>query len=115
MLHHGIDLHKRTLVIASLDASGSVVKRGAIRAHRGDVQRSFRSLSGPHSAVVDWTGSWYWLADTLRGLDVPLTLAHARQLKAIAAAKVKTDPVRCPHRGSTAAGRSHPRGPHGLC
>jgi transposase len=93
MLHHGIDLHKRSLVIASLDASGSVVKRGSIRAHRGDVQRYFRSLSGPHSAVVECTGSWYWLADTLRALNVPLTLAHARQLKAIAAAKVKTDPV----------------------
>jgi transposase len=93
MLHHGIDLHKRSIVIASLDTSGAVVKRGSIRAHRDDVQRYFRSLSGPHSAVVECTGSWYWLADTLRALDVPLTLAHARQLKAIAAAKVKTDPV----------------------
>lgn len=93
MLHHGIDLHKRSLVIATLDASGAVVKRGAIRAHRSDVRRYFRSLSGPHSAVVECTGSWYWLADTLRGLGVPLTLAHARQLKAIATAKVKTDAV----------------------
>lgn len=93
MLHHGIDLHKRSLVLASLDASGTVVKRASIRAYRGDVQRYFRSLSRPHSAVVECTGSWYWLADTLRALKVPLTLAHARQLKAIAAAKVKTDPV----------------------
>lgn len=43
MLHHGIDLHKRSIGIASLDTSGAVVKRGSIRAHRGDVQRYFRA------------------------------------------------------------------------
>ena len=43
--------------------------------------------------MVECTGSWYWIADTLRALGISLTLAHARQVKAIAAAKVKTDPV----------------------
>lgn len=93
MLHHGIDLHKRSLVIASLDGSGGVVKRGSIRAHPAELERYFRSLHGPHTAVVECTGTWYWLVDTLRALQIPLTLAHARRLKAIASAKVKTDPV----------------------
>jgi transposase len=41
--------------------------------------------------VVESTGAWYWLADLLAVLGVELVLAHATQLKAIAAAKVKTD------------------------
>jgi len=35
----------------------------------------------------------YWLADSLSGLGVALVLAHATRVKAIAAAKVKTDQV----------------------
>jgi transposase len=43
--------------------------------------------------VVESTGGWYWLADTLAALGVELVLAHATRVKAIAAAKVKTDKV----------------------
>jgi hypothetical protein len=50
----------------------------------------FASFPGPHKAVVESTGGWYWLADTLAPLGVELVLAHATRLKAISAAKVKT-------------------------
>jgi transposase len=93
MLQHGIDLHKRTLVIASLDADGTLVKRAKVAARRHDVLRYFHSLPGPHRAVVEATGSWYWVADLLQAHGIDLKLAHARRLKAVAAAKVKTDPV----------------------
>ena len=73
MLHRGIDLHKRSQVTAYLDAAGPVVKRGSIRAPRGNVQRGSAPSRGPSPPIVECTGSWYW--------------------KAIAAAKVKTDPV----------------------
>jgi hypothetical protein len=43
--------------------------------------------------VVESTGAWYWLADLLARLEVDLVLAHATRVKAIAAAKVKTDKV----------------------
>jgi transposase len=93
MLQHGIDLHKRSLVIATLDDRGDLVKRSKVPARRSDVLRYFQSLKGPHRAVVEATGSWYWVADLLRPQGIDLKLAHARQLKAVAAAKVKTDPV----------------------
>jgi transposase len=93
MLQHGIDLHKRTLTIATVDAEGSLVRRSKLPARRGDIVRYFDSLQGPHRAVVEATGSWYWVADLLRQQKVELKLAHARQLKAVAAAKVKTDAV----------------------
>jgi transposase len=93
MLQHGIDLHKRSLVIATVDDRGALVKRSKVPARRHDVLRYFHSLKGPHRAVVEATGSWYWVADLLRPQGIDLKLAHARQLKAVAAAKVKTDPV----------------------
>jgi len=93
MLQHGIDLHKRTIVIATLDQKGSLVRRSKIPATRPDLLRYLDSLEGPHRAVVEATGSWYWVADLFRARGVELKLAHARQLKAVAAAKVKTDPV----------------------
>ena len=37
--------------------------------------------------------AWYWLNDQLTSLKIPLVLAHAKYVKAIAYAKVKTDKV----------------------
>jgi len=93
MLHSGIDLHKNDLVIDTLDASGTAVSRRRLRTHRPLVAHYFRSLPGPHRAVVESTASWYWLADLLKEEGVELTLAHSKLVKAIAYAKVKTDAV----------------------
>jgi transposase len=43
--------------------------------------------------VVESTGGWYWLADVLTAHGIDVVLAHATRVKAIAAAKVKTDQV----------------------
>jgi transposase len=93
MLHSGIDLHKNDLVACTLDASGKVVKERRLRTQPAAVVEYFRSLPGPHRAVVESTASWYWLADLLREEGIELTLAHAKLVKAIAYAKVKTDAV----------------------
>jgi len=53
----------------------------------------FVQFPGAHRAVVEATGRWYWLRDLLRGEGIDLRLAHAKFLKAIAYAKVKTDAV----------------------
>jgi len=37
--------------------------------------------------------TWYWLNDLLTSMNIPLILAHAKYVKAIAYAKVKTDKV----------------------
>ena len=43
--------------------------------------------------TVESTMSWYWLNDLLESISIPLVLAHAKYVKAIAYAKVKTDKV----------------------
>ncbi len=93
MLHTGIDLHKRTCVLATVDADGEVVAEAELRTRRPAIARYFAQLPGPHRATVEATSGWYWIRDLLVAEGVTLTLAHAKFLKAIAYAKVKTDAV----------------------
>ncbi len=93
MYYSGIDQHKRDSFITTYDSEGTVVKQMRVSNKTLLIQNYFAQFPGPHKAVVESTGSWYWLADLLKDLNVDLTLAHATRLKAISAAKVKTDKV----------------------
>ncbi len=91
--YSGIDLHKRTSYLVTVDEEGSVVKEGNLKNHPASISAYFASMPGKHKAVVESTFNWYWLADLLRVQNVSLELAHAKYLKAITYAKVKTDKV----------------------
>lgn len=93
MLYSGIDLHKRTAVISTVDENGRIVKEASLPTSRAAVARYFHWLPEPSIATVEATSSWYWLRDLLTREHVPLRLAHAKFVKAIAYAKVKTDAV----------------------
>jgi len=93
MYTSGIDQPKRDSVITTLDTAGERVRQVRLPNHRAAISRYFAAFPGPHQAVVESTGRWYWLSDLLTGLGVELTLAHAKAVKAIAYAKVKTDPI----------------------
>lgn len=93
MLYTGIDLHKRTTVLATVDEAGRVVREASMPSSRSAVARYFAELPAASRATVEATSCWYWLRDLLEREGVPLTLAHAKFVKAIAYAKVKTDAV----------------------
>ncbi len=93
MFYSGIDQHKRDCFITTYGPDGAIVKQARVPNAPLPLQRYFGQFQGPHKAVVESTGSWYWLADLLGDLHVDLCLAHATRLKAISAAKVKTDKV----------------------
>jgi transposase len=93
MLFSGIDLHKRSLVIHTLDAEGATTREAELRSDRAAVMAYFGTLPGPHRAVVECVQSWYWLRDLLAPAGVDLRLAHAKYVKAISYAKVKPDRV----------------------
>ena len=93
MLYSGIDLHKRTCTITTLDARGRLVDEARMATDRLTLASYFSRHRKPHTAVVEATGSWYWLADFLDAEGIALILAHAKYLKAIAYAKVKTDAI----------------------
>ena len=94
MLHSGLDLHKRTLVIATVDAEGRPVRDVQLPTKREAITRYFAGLPGgpaAQRAVVESTSTWYWVRDLLAGQGVDLRLAHSKHVKAISYAKVKTD------------------------
>ena len=65
MFYSGIDQHKRDSMITMYDADGHLVKQARVPNDRARLRAYFAALPGPHKAVVESTGSWYWLADTL--------------------------------------------------
>jgi hypothetical protein len=93
MWYSGIDQHQQSCVITTYGPEGPRVEQARVASTALELARYFAEFSGPHKAAVESTGGWYWLADTLAALGVELVLAHATRVKAIAAAKVKTDRV----------------------
>ena len=78
MLYTGIDLHKRTVVIATVDETSKVHSEASLPTSRSAVARYFHWLPEPTVATVEATSSWHWLRDLFEQQDVPLTLAHAK-------------------------------------
>jgi len=95
MMLHAIDLHKRSLEVATMRADGEgeprVVRMPACERALGSYLQQWPASR--HRVVVETTGSWYWIADLLREHGAELKLAHAAKVQAITAAKVKTDSV----------------------
>lgn len=94
MIYTGIDLHRRSMVVCTVDDQGTVISRQAMKA-RPELAITYFGQWPAHEqrAVVESTTGWYWLCDLLHALRVPIVLAHAKYLKAISYAKVKTDAV----------------------
>lgn len=93
MYYTGIDLHKFTSYLTTVDSSGNIVKQQNIKNIDHNFVQYFSTFSGKHITTCESTMTWYWLNDLLSSLNIPLTLAHAKYVKAIAYAKVKTDKV----------------------
>jgi transposase len=93
MYYSGIDLHSDNCFMTTVDEQGTVVKQQRIEHVAEFVLDYFHSLGDSHTAVVESTTGWYWLNDLLEANGIELVLAHAKYLKAISYAKVKTDKV----------------------
>ena len=89
----GIDQHREFCVLTTYGPEGPRVKQARVASTALALAPYFAAFPGSHKAVVESTGGWYWLADALAPIGVELVLAHATRLKAISAAKVKTDQV----------------------
>jgi len=93
VFYTGIDQHRRSSVLTTYTEDGRVVGCATLPNAPQRLRRYFAQLPGPHQAVVEATGRWYWLHDLLVTDGIDLRLAHAKFLKAIAYAKVKTDAI----------------------
>jgi transposase len=87
------DLHKDNSFITTINDAGAVVQQERVANVPEVLLAYFARLGSEHQAVVESTAGWYWLNDLLQTHGIPLMLAHAKYLKAISYAKVKTDKV----------------------
>lgn len=93
MFYSGIDLHKDMSFITTLDDAGQIIKQAKLQNEEAEILKYFFSIGTEHKTVVESTSNWYWLSDLLENHQIDVTLAHAKYLKAISYAKVKTDKV----------------------
>ena len=93
MYYTGIDQHKRTSYLTTVDSKGVILKQANVKNTSHDILNYFHQFNGNHIATVETTGGWYWMSDLLESNSIKLSLAHAKFIKAIAYAKVKTDKV----------------------
>jgi hypothetical protein len=57
MLHSGLDLHKRTVVISTVNDAGEPVDDVSLPTTRATVRAYFERHAGPHRAVVESTAN----------------------------------------------------------
>ncbi|MEJ2137556.1 MAG: IS110 family transposase [Desulfofustis sp.] len=93
MYYTGIDLHKKTSFITTVDESGKVVFRRNFANREQDIIDYFVSLDAPTEIVIESTCSWYWLHDLLKAHNFNVVISNPLKTKAIASAKIKNDKV----------------------
>jgi transposase len=93
MYYTGIDLHKKTSFITTIDNSGKIVFRRNFANREEDILDYFVSLDGPTEIVIESTCSWYWLHDLLKAHNFDVVISNPLKTKAIASAKIKNDKV----------------------
>lgn len=93
MFYSGIDLHKDMSVITTINSEGTIVKQSKVPNTDFAILNYFNPLGSYQKAVVESTSNWYWFRNLLETNRIELILAHAKYLKAISYAKVKTDKV----------------------
>jgi len=91
----GIDLHRRRSQIAIIDEHGELTLSRRIVNDPETFKELLGDPDGTHVAL-EATYGWEWLADLLEEAGYEVHLAHPLRVRAIAAARVKTDAVDAP-------------------
>lgn len=93
MYYTGIDLHKKTSFITTVDETGKIVSKGNFKNIESDILDYFISLTEDPRIVIESMASWYWLYDLLTGHGFSVVISNPKKTKAIASAKIKNDKV----------------------
>jgi transposase len=93
MYYTGIDLHKKTSFITTIDEDGKIVTRANLQNVEEDILAYFATLDKESKIVIESMSSWYWLYDLLTGEGFEVAISNPVQTKAIASAKIKNDKI----------------------
>jgi transposase len=90
----GLDLHKRTLEVCILDATGKVLARHSVVCERNTLEAFARAhLEPADKLAVEATTSTWAVSAIFRPFVAAIVVGNPMQTKAIAQAKVKTDKI----------------------
>jgi len=90
MNYMGIDHHKQYSHITLLDEKGEKLKYGRVSNLRSELENFLLGIEEV-KAVVEAGRSSYTMVDLLDEIGIDVTIAHPKEVKAIAKAKIKTD------------------------
>jgi transposase len=90
MHYVGIDHHRQYSHIPILDEKGEMVRSGRVANFRRELEKILQG-TGKIKAVIEAGRSSYTMVDVLDDMGIETSVAHPRDVKAIAKAKVKTD------------------------
>jgi transposase len=93
MYYTGIDLHKKTSFITTIDARGKIVTRANLQNVEEDILAYFANLGEETKIVIESMASWYWLYDLLTAEGFAVSISNPVKTKAIASAKIKNDKI----------------------
>lgn len=91
-IYIGCDLHKRTSNLCLKTKVGRTLLETKINTTKEEFQRILSNYAGAHIVFEPVSQSW-WLGDILEELGLVVYLANAREVKAIAHARVKNDKI----------------------
>lgn len=95
MNYVGIDYHKKYSHVTAINEEGKVISSKRLENRPESFQGFFGRLQGPSQAVLEASRTWGVMYDLLEEIEgiVSVQLAHPQKVRAIAAAKIKTDKI----------------------
>ena len=91
MYYTGIDLHRKTSFLTTVDSRGQIVKKANLANNEPTILEYFLTLNDDSQVVIESTASWYWLYDLLTEHGIPAVISNPVKTKAIASARIKND------------------------
>ena len=91
MYYTGIDLHRKTSFITTIDNNGQVVKRANVINETKRIIDYFKGLNHETKVAIESTSNWYWLYDLLHDSGFDVVISNPIKTKAIASARIKND------------------------
>ena len=91
MYYTGIDLHRKTSFLTTIDQSGQIVKKANVANEEKQILAFFAALNSQSKVVIESTANWYWLYDLLTDQGFDVVISNPVKTKAIASARIKND------------------------
>jgi transposase len=89
----GVDLGKRKAVVVKKDRQGKITSKVTVPVTQAALESYFSKQDRRSQVVVEATGNWMYLYETIERYTPDVVLAHPLRTRAIAEARIKTDTI----------------------